>query len=196
MTHWVRMVAMLPLFRTLLRLSVAVWCAASVAQAQDARPPAPAPGPVLVFETVKGTFEIETYPSLAPKSVAHVVTLVKDGFYDGLRVHRVTSNFVVQFGDPQSRDLAKREEWGSGGSGKPVGIAEISKVVKQSIGMVSLAHAGNTSFVDSQMFIVLGPASHIDGKFPIVGKVTTGLDVVRKLAIEDRIVRATVKGAI
>jgi cyclophilin family peptidyl-prolyl cis-trans isomerase len=150
---------------------------------------------MLVFETSKGTFEIETYPSLAPKAVAHVVALVNDQFYDGLRVHRLVPNFIVQFGDPQSRDMAKREEWGSGGSGKPVGIAEISKVVKQSIGMVSLAHAGNASTVDSQMFIVIGPASHIDGKFPIFGKVTTGLDVVRKLAIEDRIVKATVKGA-
>ena len=189
------MAAMLPR-RTMLRLFAAVLCAACVAHAQDARTPAPAPGPVLVFETVKGTFEIETYPSLAPKSVAHVVALVKDGFYDGLRVHRLIPNFVVQFGDPQSSDLSKREEWGSGGSGKPVGVAEISKVVKQSIGMVSLAHAGNGSSVDSQMFIVLGPASHIDGKFPIFGKVTTGLDVVRKLAVEDRIVRATVKAAI
>jgi peptidyl-prolyl cis-trans isomerase B (cyclophilin B) len=189
------MLTMPLLRRTVLRLSVGLLCAASFVYAQDARTPAPAPGPLLVFETNKGSFEIETYPSLAPKAVAHVVALVNDGFYDGLRVHRLVPNFIVQFGDPQSRDMAKREEWGSGGSGKPVGIAEISKVVKQSIGMVSLAHAGNASTVDSQMFIVIGPASHIDGKFPIFGKVTTGLDVMRKLAIEDRIVRATVKGA-
>jgi len=151
---------------------------------------------VLVFETVRGTFEIETYPSQAPKTVAHVVALVNQGFYDGLRVHRLAPNFIVQFGDPLSRDLAKREQWGNGNSGSPVGVAEISKVLKQSVGMVSLAHAGNATTVDSQMFIVIGPASHIDGKFPIFGKVTTGLDVVRKLAIEDRILTATVRPAV
>jgi len=167
----------------------------SAGGAQEPNQPAPTPGPVLVFETVKGSFEIETYPSQAPKTVAHVVALVNRGFYDGLRVHRLTPNFIVQFGDPLSRDLATRDEWGSGNSGSPVGVAEISKVLKQSVGMVSLAHAGNATTADSQMFIVIGPASHIDGKFPIFGKVTTGLDVVRKLAIEDRIVRATVRAA-
>jgi hypothetical protein len=58
-------------------------------------------GPVLVFETEKGTFEIETYPSLAPKTVAHIVGLVNKRFYNGLRIHRVVRNFVVQLGDPQ-----------------------------------------------------------------------------------------------
>ena len=95
----------------------------------------------------------------------------------------------------QTRDMTKREHWGTGGSGKPVGTAEISKVLKQSIGMVSLAHAGDATTVDSQIFIVIGPASHTEGKYPIFGKVITGLDVVRKLAVEDRIIRATVKGA-
>ena len=167
----------------------------SAAGADATGQPTPAPGPALVFETVKGTFEIETYPSLAPKTVAHVVALVNEGFYDGLRVHRLAPNFIVQFGDPQSRDMAKREQWGTSGSGKPVGVAEISKVLKQSVGMVSLSHTGNAATVDSQMFIVIGPASHIDGKYPIFGRVTAGLDVVRKLAIEDRIIRASVKGA-
>src|SRR5262245_4023698 len=175
-----------------------VLLAAVISAGGDQAPtqPAPIPGPVLVFETVRGTFEIETYPSQAPKTVAHVVALVNQGFYDGLRVHRLTPNFIVQFGDPLSRDLTKRDQWGSGNSGSPVGVAEISKVLKQSVGMVSLAHAGNATTVDSQMFIVIGPASHIDGKFPIFGKVTTGLDVVRKLAIEDRILTATVKPAV
>jgi peptidyl-prolyl cis-trans isomerase B (cyclophilin B) len=165
--------------------------------AQGAVPPAaaaPAPGPVLVFETVKGTFEIETYPSQAPKTVAHVVALVNKRFYNGLRVHRFVPNFVVQFGDPQTRDMTKKELWGTGGSGSAVGMAEISKVLKHTLGTVSMAHAGDATEVDSQMFIVIGPAAHLDGKYPIIGKVTTGLDVVRKLAIDDRIIRATVKG--
>jgi cyclophilin family peptidyl-prolyl cis-trans isomerase len=184
--------------RLLQRLLLTVLTVVLVAvrsQAQGTPPPVPAPGPVIVFETVKGTFEIETYPSLAPKTVAHVVALVNKRFYNGLRVHRLVPNFVVQYGDPQTRDMTKRESWGDGGSGTAVGVAEISKVLKQTIGMVSLAHAGDATTVDSQMFIVIGPASHIDGKYPIFGKVTTGLDVVKKLAADDRIIRATVKGA-
>jgi peptidyl-prolyl cis-trans isomerase B (cyclophilin B) len=156
---------------------------------------APPAGPVLVFETEKGTFEIETYPSQAPKTVAHIVGLVEKRFYNGLRVHRVAKNFVVQLGDPQTRDMTKKDLWGQGGSGKPIGVAEFSKVLKHSVGMVSMAHAGKPAAADSQFFIVIGPASHLDGKHQIWGKVTTGMDVVNKLAVPDRIIRATVKGA-
>jgi cyclophilin family peptidyl-prolyl cis-trans isomerase len=160
--------------------------------AGQATPPA---GPVLVFETEKGTFEIETYPSQAPKTVAHIVGLVQKRFYNGLRVHRVVRNFVVQLGDPQTRDMTKKDAWGSGGSGTPIGVAEFSKVLKHSVGMVSMAHAGVPARADSQFFIVIGPASHLDGKHQIWGKVTTGMDVVNKLAVPDRIIRATVKEA-
>ncbi|HUE85005.1 MAG TPA: peptidylprolyl isomerase [Vicinamibacterales bacterium] len=158
----------------------------------QAPPPA---GPVLVFETEKGTFEIGTYPSLAPKTVAHIVGLVQKRFYNGLRVHRVARNFVVQIGDPQTRDMTKKDVWGTGGSGRPIGVAEFSKVLKHGIGMVSMAHAGDAARADSQFFIVIGPASHLDGKHQIWGRVTSGMDVVNKLAVPDRIIRATVKGA-
>lgn len=157
-----------------------------------ATPPA---GPVLVFETEKGTFEIETYPSLAPKTVEHLTGLVQKRFYNGLRVHRVVPNFVVQLGDPQTRDMTKKAEWGTGGSGTPIGVAEFGKGVKHGIGIVSMAHAGNPARADSQFFIVIGPASHLDGKHQIWGKVTSGMDVINKLAVPDRIIRATVKGA-
>ena len=160
--------------------------------AAQATPPA---GPVLVFETEKGTFEIETYPSLAPKTVEHIVGLVQKRFYNGLRVHRVVRNFVVQLGDPLTRDMTKKDSWGNGGSGKPIGVAEFSKNVKHAIGMVSMAHAGDPARADSQFFIVIGPASHLDGKHQIWGKVSAGMDVVNKVAVPDRIIRATVKGA-
>ena len=63
----------------------------------------PGAGPVIVFETSEGTFEMETYPNEAPKSVAHILTLVRRNFYNGLRVHRLVPGFVVQFGDPDAR---------------------------------------------------------------------------------------------
>jgi peptidyl-prolyl cis-trans isomerase B (cyclophilin B) len=154
-----------------------------------------AAAPVLVFETEKGTFEIETYPQHAPKTVAHIVGLVERKFYTGLRVHRVVRNFVVQLGDPQTRDMSKQAAWGTGGSGKPIGVAEFGKGLKHAVGIVSMAHAGDAAKADSQFFIVIGPASHLDGKHQIWGRVTSGMDVVNKLAVPDRIIRATVKGA-
>src|SRR5687768_5405308 len=120
----------------LVRLSVLIglvsWGAASTALAQGGT--GPKPGAVLVFETVKGTFEIETYPSEAPKTVAHIVGLVNKRFYNGLRVHRVVPNFVVQFGDPQTRDMTKKPDWGKQSSGKPIGVVEFSKTLKHSVG--------------------------------------------------------------
>ena len=67
---------------------------------QPAQKPAAA-GPVLLVETAKGAFQIETYPADAPKTVEHIVALAKRNFYNGQRVHRVVGGFVVQFGDPQ-----------------------------------------------------------------------------------------------
>ena len=69
-------------------------------------------GPVIVVETEKGTFEFETYPNEAPKTVAHILGLVNKRFYNGQRVHRVVPGFVIQFGDPQTRDMTKEKMWG------------------------------------------------------------------------------------
>ena len=175
---------------------IAVLALAAPAWAQTGAAPAmPPAGPVLVFETEKGTFEIETYPSQAPKTVEHIVSLVKNRFYNGLRVHREVRNFVVQLGDPQTRDMTKKDSWGTGGSGKPIGVAEFSKVLKHAVGVVSMAHAGDPTRADSQVFIVIGPASHLDGKHQIWGRISSGMDVVNKIAVPDRIIRASVKGA-
>jgi hypothetical protein len=102
------------------------------AQTAPAAAPAqksPGAGPVIVVETVKGTIEIETYPSDAPKTIEHIVGLIKRNFYNGQRVHRVEPGFVVQFGDPQSRDMTKRSLWGTGGSGRSIGAAETKRDV-------------------------------------------------------------------
>jgi peptidyl-prolyl cis-trans isomerase B (cyclophilin B) len=174
----------------------AIIAAAASADAQTATPAAKAPaaGPIVVFETEKGTFEFETYPSEAPKTVAHIVGLVNKRFYNGQRVHRVVPNFVIQLGDPNSRDMTKKAMWGTGGSGSPIGVAEFSKTLRHAPGIVSMAHAGDPTKADSQFFVVTGRASHLDGKHQIFGKITSGMDVVLKIAPGDRILRATVKG--
>jgi peptidyl-prolyl cis-trans isomerase B (cyclophilin B) len=164
--------------------------AAPVAPAQ----PSPGAGPVVVVQTDKGNFEFETYPTEAPKTVARMLQLIKGRFYNGLRIHRVEPGYVVQMGDPQTRDMTRKDDWGYGGSGRPIGVAEISKLRKHGRGSIAMAHSGDPAKADSQFYVCLDTArcSKLDGQFVVWGKVITGMEVVDKLKVEDRIVRMTV----
>ena len=162
-----------------------------------AKPATTAPGtaPIIAVETEKGTFEFETYPNEAPKTVKHIVGLVQKRFYNGQRVHRVVPGFVVQMGDPLSRDMTKKDQWGTGGSGTPIGAAEFSKVRTHVLGAVAMAHAGDAAKADSQFYVTLAPQPRLDGQYTVFGKVISGMDVVQKIAVGDRIIRVTVKEA-
>ncbi len=164
------------------------------AAAQGTAKPSAGAGPIVVVETEKGTFEFETYPNEAPKTVARILELVRKRFYNGHRVHRVEPGFVIQVGDPASRDMAKVEAWGRGGSGTPIGAAEFSKARTHVRGAVAMAHAGDASKADSQFYVTLAPAHRLDGQYTVFGKVISGMDVVTKLVKGDRLIRATVKG--
>ena len=110
------------------------------------RPRSAAGARSIVVETAKGTFEFETYPAEAPKTVAHIVELVKRGFYNGLRVHRALPGFVVQLGDPQSRDCAREADWGRGRrrrAATPIGVAEMHEEAAHTSGAVAMAHPGD-----------------------------------------------------
>ena len=155
----------------------------------------PGAGPVIIVETVKGTFEFETYPNEAPKTVARIVELVNKRFYNGLRVHRVVPNFVMQLGDPATRDMTRQTDWGRGGSGTPIGAAEITKSRTHVRGAVAMAHAGDATKADSQWYVTLSPQAALDGKYTVFGKVISGMDVVVKLQVTDRIIRVTVREA-
>jgi len=153
-------------------------------------------GPVIVVETSKGTFEFETYPEDAPKTVAHVVDLVKQGFYDGQRVHRAVPGFLVQWGDPRSRDLAQEAVWGRGAaasSGTPVGAAEISKKRLHRAGAVAMSHPGVPTRGDSQIYVTLADRPDLNGKYVVFGQVVEGVDVPARLERGDEIRRAFVK---
>ena len=154
----------------------------------------PGAGPVIVVETMKGTFEFETYPNEAPKTVEHIVGLVKNRFYNGQRFHRVEPGFVVQFGDPLSRDPNKRDDWGTGGSGNPIGVLEVNKKRTHVTGAVAMAHrGGDPKGADSQMYIVLSPQPQLNADYAVFGQVISGMDVVQKLRVTDRILRVTVR---
>jgi cyclophilin family peptidyl-prolyl cis-trans isomerase len=152
--------------------------------------------PVIVVETSKGTFEIETYPVEAPKTVAHIVTLVKKGFYDGQRVHRALPGFLVQWGDPRSRDTSLDAEWGRGpaaASGSPIGVAEINKKRLHTRGAVAMAHPGVPGQADSQLYVTLADRPDLNGKYTVFGHLIAGEDVPARLGRGDVIMKMFVK---
>ena len=153
----------------------------------------PAPDPVMVLETAKGTIEIQLLASEAPKSVAHIVALVRRSFYRGQRFHRVEAT-LAQVGDPRSRDMTYREHWGSGGSGTPINAFEVSKKRTHQRGTVGLGHSGNPMTADSQFYIMKAASPSLDGKYAIIGQVTTGMATVDKLVVTDLIKNAYIKG--
>jgi len=159
-----------------------------------ARQKSPGAGPIIVLETVKGTIEFETYPEEAPKTVARVIELIKKNFYNGLRFHRAEPNFVVQVGDPVTRDMSRQSWWGRQGSGQAIGVAEITKKRRHVLGAVSMAYPGSDKAqADSQFFIMRRNAPEMDGKYTVFGKVLKGMDVVAKLQRGDILKRAYLK---
>jgi cyclophilin family peptidyl-prolyl cis-trans isomerase len=186
---------MIMMSRAAIALSLGLAVAAAPA-VHVAPAPAVAANPVVVLEvTGKGTFEMELFQSDAPKSVAHLLDLVKRGFYLGLRFHRVTPT-LVQIGDPQTRNMRLENVWGTMGSGAAIGVAEISKTRKHVRGTVGLAHSGNPLAADSQIYIMKSASSpSLDGKHAIVGQVIKGMDVVNKLEKADTLRSVTIKAA-
>ena len=156
-------------------------------------------GPSLRLEIEgKGTVVIRLYPDKAPKAVAHVIKLAKDGFYDGLRFHRAERTprpYLVQVGDPQSRsgDL-DATDMGSKGAGTKIPFENSG--LQNLVGAVGLARLvrEDRDSGDSQFYILLGPQPFLDGNYTVFGQVVDGLDVVRKIDKGDRIVKATVTG--
>ena len=125
----------------------------------------------LIMELTYGRVVIEMRPDLAPKHVARIKELVRQGFYDGTPFHRVIEGFMAQGGDPTGT--------GTGGSGKKL-PAEFSRE-KHVRGTVSMARAADPNSADSQFFIVFQDASFLDGQYTIWGKVTEGMEFVDKI---------------
>ncbi len=181
------------MFTGLPRLVLSLALVALMSASAWAQAPATPAGPVIVVETSRGVFEFETYPAEAPRTVARILELVKSRFYNGMRIHRVVPGFVIQWGDPQTRDMTKKDRWGTGGSGKPIGVAEISKTRTHVIGAVAMAHAGDPAKADSQMYVTLAATPRLNGQYTVFGRVISGLDIVQKTQAEDVIKRMTVK---
>lgn len=150
--------------------------------------------PIVDVETSRGHLAIELFMDETPYAVVHILKLVNAGFYDGQRVHRALPGFVVQFGDPQSRDLSLRSRWGRGaaaGSGDPIGIAEMNLPRTHAALSVGLAHLGDPKRADSQLYITLAPRPDLDGQYAVIGRVIEGDDVPGRLQVGDSIVHVT-----
>ena len=123
-----------------------------------------------------GEIKFDFFPEDAPKTVENFVTLARKGFYDGLTFHRVEPGFVVQGGDPQGN--------GMGGPGYKI-KAEFNKQ-KHVRGAVAMARSNDPDSAGSQFYIVLAPANFLDGKYTVFGMVTSGMDVVDKIRVGDK----------
>jgi peptidyl-prolyl cis-trans isomerase B (cyclophilin B) len=139
------------------------------------------------FDTNRGTIVAELYDGDAPKTVENFEKLANSGFYDGVKFHRVIADFVVQGGDPLSRDLpAGDPRIGTGGPGWQIKCETKGNPRRHEVGALSMAHAGKDTG-GSQFFMVLSEANtrHLDGVHTVFGKITEGLDVMKKIQKND-----------
>ncbi len=139
------------------------------------------------FDTNRGTIVAELYDKDAPGTVANFEKLANSGFYDGVKFHRVIPNFVVQGGDPQSRDLpAGDPRIGTGGPGYTIKCETQGNPRTHEVGALSMAHAGKDTG-GSQFFMVLdeGSTRHLNGKHTVFGKITQGIDIMKQIKPND-----------
>jgi peptidyl-prolyl cis-trans isomerase B (cyclophilin B) len=160
---------------------VTVAMLAAPAWAQDAKTPK-----VVIAMEKGGEITLEFFPQDAPKHVENFLALARKGFYDGQRVHRVVPDFVVQFGDPQSKTLPMdHPAMGTGGPGYTI-KAEFNNR-KFDRGLLGMARKNEPDSAGSQFYIMLGPASHLNGQYTAFGRVVSGMEVVDTIKVGDRV---------
>ncbi len=132
-----------------------------------------------VFETSMGTFKLELFESQMPITTKNFIDLAEKGFYDNTKFHRVIEEFMIQGGDPFSKDNSKKARWGTGDPGYKI-KDEFAKGLSNVRGTIAMANAGpNTG--GSQFFINVADNTFLDGKHPVFGKVVEGMDVVDEI---------------
>lgn len=139
----------------------------------------------VTLHTSMGDIEFAVTPATAPNTVANFLSLASSGFYNDIRFHRVINGFMIQAGDPLSKDPAQKSRWGTGGPGYTF-KDELSGKETYPQGTVAMANAGpNTN--GSQFFIVTAsPAAPLPPSYTVFGKVTKGLDVALKIETTPR----------
>jgi peptidyl-prolyl cis-trans isomerase B (cyclophilin B) len=135
---------------------------------------------VAVIKTTEGDMVIEFWPDVAPKTVENFKTLAKKGFYDGTCFHRVIKDFMIQGGDPLTKDPAKEGSWGTGDPGYKI-KAEFSDR-HHDRGVISMARSNDPDSAGSQFFICHGAPRSLDRQYTAFGKLIKGDDVLEKIA--------------
>ena len=134
--------------------------------------------PKAIIETKYGNIVIELLPDVAPKHVEGFIKLSKDGFYDGTTFHRVIPGFMIQGGDPNSKDNDRSND-GMGGPGYTIN-AEFSEISHKR-GILSMARSNDPNSAGSQFFIVVKDSDFLDRQYTVFGRVIEGMDVADKI---------------
>lgn len=135
---------------------------------------------VAVIKTTEGEMVVEFWPDVAPKTVENFKTLARKGFYDGTCFHRVIKGFMIQGGDPLTKDPAQESSWGTGGPGYQI-KAEFNDRHHER-GVLSMARSNNPDSAGSQFFICHGNPRFLDHQYTAFGKLIKGDDVLEKIA--------------
>jgi peptidyl-prolyl cis-trans isomerase B (cyclophilin B) len=138
------------------------------------------PKEVAVIKTSEGEMVAEFWPDVAPKTVENFKKLAKSGFYDGTAFHRVIKGFMIQGGDPLTKDESKQSRWGTGDPGYKID-AEFNKKSHER-GVLSMARSQDPNSAGSQFFICHGAPKFLDGQYTAFGKLIKGDDVLEKIA--------------
>ena len=135
----------------------------------------------VVIKTNFGSIKFGLLPELAPETVRNFITLAKNGIYDGTLFHRVIPGFMIQGGDPNTKDPNKKSQWGMGGPGHNIKAEFSSRSHLE--GIVSMARATDPDSAGSQFFIVTSDnnTESLDRQYTVFGKVTEGMDVAHKI---------------
>ncbi|MGH7167226.1 MAG: peptidylprolyl isomerase, partial [Nitrospiraceae bacterium] len=168
-----------------------VWGSGNPVSGQEKKAPPGASGksagkkePRAIIKTKFGEMEIKFFQDVAPKHVENFIKLAKSGFYNGTIFHRVMPNFMIQGGDPITKDLSKKDMYGTGGPGYGV-KAEFNETPHKR-GIVSMARAQDPDSAGSQFFIVVEDSRFLDGKYTAFGEVVKGMGVADKIVSEPR----------
>ena len=136
----------------------------------------------VIIKTKLGEMEIKFFPELAPKHVENFITLAKSSFYDKTLFHRVIPGFMIQGGDPNTKDPNKKGEYGMGGPPPPHKLKAEFNDKPHKRGIVSMARSNHPDSAGSQFFIVVKDSSFLDKQYTAFGEVTKGMDVADKIA--------------
>jgi peptidyl-prolyl cis-trans isomerase B (cyclophilin B) len=136
-----------------------------------------------VIETKFGNIDLRFFPQVAPNHVHNFIDLAKKGFYDGTTFHRVIPGFMIQGGDPNTKN-PDRSRHGMGGPGHTIKAEFNEKPHKR--GTLSMARAENPDSAGSQFFLCVADAAFLDGKYTVFGEVVSGMDVADKIVSQAR----------